>query len=54
MHNIETSFMSLAVKRMIRITNEDIIMQLLFSLAILIIPWTARLALTTEVSGWYA
>ena len=27
-------------------------MQLLSSLAILIIPWTARL--TTEVSGWYA
>ena len=53
MHNIETSFMSLAVKRMIRITNEDI-MQLPFSLAFLIIPWTARLALTTEVSGWYA
>ena len=50
MRNIETSFVSLAVKRMIRITNEDI-MQLLSSLAI-IIPWTATL--TTEVSGWYA
>ena len=39
--NSGTSFMSMVIKGMIRITNED--RQLLSSLAILIIPLTARL-----------
>ena len=45
--NSGTSFMSMVIKGMVRITNED--RQLLSSLAILIIPLTARLI--KEITG---